>query len=99
MPRLIMKYLKIYSFVTISLTIGFCTSLDAVQIDSDYPGGNIIVEKIDGNDVYLQQYLLDTELAESAINRFRNSAQKQTDTIYLFLLFKKYFLKDSPSDM
>ncbi|HBC88044.1 MAG TPA: peptidase M14 [Lentisphaeria bacterium] len=32
-----------------------------MKIDSDFPTGNIIVEKIDGNDIYIRQDLRDTE--------------------------------------
>lgn len=31
-----------------------------VQIDGDFPGGNVLVERIDGDDVYLRQDLRDT---------------------------------------
>lgn len=33
----------------------------AVQIDADFPGGNIVVERIQGHEVYLHQDLRDTE--------------------------------------
>lgn len=34
---------------------------DEIQIDSDFPGGNIILERVSGDDVYLRQDLRDTE--------------------------------------
>jgi len=32
----------------------------AVQVDSDYPGGNIVVDRIEGDDIYVHQDLRDT---------------------------------------
>lgn len=37
------------------------SSSKAPQVDADFPGGNIIVERIDGNDVYLRQDPRDTQ--------------------------------------
>ena len=36
-------------------------SADEIEIDARFPGGNIVVERIDGNNVFLSQDLRDTE--------------------------------------
>lgn len=40
--------------------IGICQA-STVQVDAEFPGGNIVFERIDGNDVYMHQDLWDTE--------------------------------------
>ena len=37
------------------------TAPDTLSIDSSFPGGNIVVDRIEGDQVYLQQDLRDTE--------------------------------------
>lgn len=37
-------------------------SLGEISIDADFPGGNIVVDSITGNDVFLHQNLRDTEI-------------------------------------
>jgi hypothetical protein len=41
--------------------VGSSTKDKGVRIDSSFPGGNIIIHEIRGNDVYLEQDLRDTE--------------------------------------
>ena len=60
------KLLVILSLVTSSCA--FCVrpclaqaELEGLQIDADYPGGNISVERIEGNRVHLRQELRDTK--------------------------------------
>ena len=36
-------------------------SSDELRVDSDFPGGNIILDRIEGDDIYLHQDLRDTE--------------------------------------
>jgi hypothetical protein len=45
-----------------NLLIAFllCLSQDPIKVDADFPGGNIIVDKIDGDKVAVQQDLRDT---------------------------------------
>lgn len=38
-----------------------CAGATTVQVDADIPAGNIVVDKIDGNDVYVHQDLRDTK--------------------------------------
>ncbi len=41
--------------------VGVVKSRDEATIDAHFPGGNIIVDRIDGNDVYVRQDMRDTE--------------------------------------
>jgi hypothetical protein len=40
--------------------LAFCAPQETLQIDADFPGGNIIIDKIDGDTVSLHQDLRDT---------------------------------------
>ena len=47
--------------LTLTLLVAlFTTSEQAVLVDADYPGGNVIVERIDGAHVYVRPDLRDT---------------------------------------
>ncbi len=51
-------------FVLFTVVVTSCIASAAraeARIGADYPGGNIVVERIDGDDVYLRQDLRDTE--------------------------------------
>ena len=37
-----------------------CLSQEEIQVDADFPGGNVIVDKIDGDTVSVHQDLRDT---------------------------------------
>ena len=49
------------SLMTIAILGGGGGLMAQVRIDANYPGGNIILEEIDGNDVHLRQDLRDTQ--------------------------------------
>lgn len=40
---------------------GFVSQSGTIQVDADFPGGNIVVERIEGNEIYVSQDLRDTE--------------------------------------
>lgn len=43
------------------LPYGFALESGTIQVDADFPGGNIIVERVKGNEIYVSQDLRDTE--------------------------------------
>ena len=53
------KYLILPCVLAISMMAGEASS--EVSIETDYPAGNIVLERVEGDDVYLHQDLRDTE--------------------------------------
>ena len=48
--------------IIVTAACGFAPALAAgVKVDADYPGGNVIVERIEGNTVHLRQDMRDTK--------------------------------------
>lgn len=60
MPRLRLTPLLITVWLILLLVAPCGAAEEKLQIDADFPGGNIIVDRLAGNDVYLHQDLRDT---------------------------------------
>ncbi len=56
-----MTHLALALSVHVTVLAGGPSTMPAFSIDADYPGGNIVIERIDGNDVHLQPDLRDTK--------------------------------------
>ena len=53
-------FLTAYTCLLASQSDGIDTNYDSPIVDANYPGGNIIVERIEGDTVFLHQDLRDT---------------------------------------
>lgn len=57
----LLKWIALLGFPALCGSVGGAVRGDSVAVDANYPGGNIIVERTEGDTVYLRPDLRDTE--------------------------------------